>query len=125
MTKRGRQSAEDVQTEAAIAHLKASTQPIEPPDHLEGDVRRVFCETVASVSRSHFTDGDIPMLETFAKATLCTRKLEDFADWEKAARLQASLATRLRLTPQSRYDTRAAGRKANELPSDRRRPWEE
>ena len=40
------------------------------------------------------------------------------------ARLSASLATRLRLTPSTRYDARQADRNSDALPDDYPRPWE-
>ena len=46
---------------------------------------------------------------TFEKA----RKDKDLAAMEKAGRLVLSYATKLRITPQSRYDTQAAGREAS------------
>ncbi|MGY3344842.1 MULTISPECIES: hypothetical protein [unclassified Bradyrhizobium] len=64
------------------------------------------------------------MLESFVKATLLARAMADdpdqFTKWEKATRLQASLATRLRLTPASRSDPKTIARN---LPYDGPRPW--
>jgi hypothetical protein len=52
---------------------------------------------------------------SFVKATVLARDApdlsdEEFAAWEKAARVQAMLATKLRLSPQTRLDAKTAKR---------------
>ena len=42
----------------------------------------------------------------------------------ESSRLSASLATKLRLTPSSRYDARQADRYSNAVADDAPRPWE-
>jgi hypothetical protein len=61
---------------------------------------------------------------SYVQATLMARQTvrdpEQVATWDKAVRLQAMLATRLRLTPQSRSDP-----KTTALLAVRRKPtWE-
>jgi hypothetical protein len=48
---------------------------------------------------------------------------DKFALWEKAVRLTAMLATKLRLSPQARVDPKTAGRMAQ--PSQGNEPWRE
>ncbi len=60
--------------------------------------------------------ADAFLFEAFCRAVLLVRTLDDFTEWEKAARLLASLAVRLRLTPSSRYDARSAGRRVQQAP---------
>jgi hypothetical protein len=62
---------------------------------------------------------------SFVQATLVVRssanKSDQFESWEKAMRLQISLATKLRLTPSSRFDPTTIGRQRQPAPP---RPWE-
>ena len=44
--------------------------------------------------------------------------------WIESSRLSASLATKLRLTPSTRYDARQADRNSNVVSDDRPCPWE-
>jgi hypothetical protein len=58
---------------------------------------------------------DAPLLASYVQATLASRRSARDAAlvdvWEKATRLQAMLATKLRLTAQSRVDPKKLGRK--------------
>ena len=45
-------------------------------------------------------------------------------NWTENARLSASLATKMRLTPSSRYDARQADRYSNVPSDDAPRPWD-
>jgi hypothetical protein len=66
------------------------------------------------------------MLASFVQATIASRRYaRDPARidvWEKATRLQATLATKLRLTPQSRIDPQTLGRM--KLPLEGPAPWD-
>jgi hypothetical protein len=74
----------------------------------------LFLEVFDACSPGHFVTSDVPLLVTFVQTTLIARNaatsaandLHALAVWEKAVRLQAMLATRLRLSPQSRLDQR-------------------
>ncbi len=98
---------------------------LEPPSFLSDAGRLLFIDLVASCEARHFVRSDVELLATFVACTLVVRQtagnLETFNQWEKAARLQASLATRLRLTPSSRLDPKTVGRN---VPSGHRFPWE-
>jgi hypothetical protein len=96
-----------------------------------------------SLPADWFTPGTLPLLEALCGLTVsqrCTlkalRRIEDEdsdfqrESWEKLQRQVgevsgriATLATRLRLTPQSRYGPRAAAT-AGRLPPDGPPPWE-
>ncbi len=120
--KRGRKSSEEL----SLIHLATAWKPIEPPATLKAPEARIFREVVASCAVNHFRKADIT---AFATATHLSRFYADqigetetaFKNWEAAVRLQISLATKLRITPQSRYDPKTIAR--NE-PSDGPAPWE-
>ncbi|MGA8436530.1 MAG: hypothetical protein WB713_17460 [Methyloceanibacter sp.] len=120
--KRGRKSSEEL----SLIHLATARKPIEPPATLKAPEARIFREVVASCAVNHFRKADIT---AFATATHLSRFYADqigetetaFKNWEAAVRLQISLATKLRITPQSRYDPKTIAR--NE-PSDGPAPWE-
>jgi hypothetical protein len=71
----------------------------------------------------------LPLLVSYVQATLLSRQAiknagKDtvaLATWEKATRMQATLATRLRLAPQSRMDPKTLAR---QQPTLVRPPWE-
>ncbi len=78
----------------------------------------MFVEIVGACSPKHFVASDLPILISFIQATLLSRQSSQkaaddakaLAIWEKATHMQATLATRLRLAPQSRFDARANAR---------------
>jgi hypothetical protein len=81
-------------------------------------------------SAKHFVPSDLPLLISFVQATLLSRKAiakaagdkDALATWEKATRMQATLATRLRLAPQSRTDPKTLARQPT--PRLTLAPWE-
>jgi len=110
MRQRGRKSA------ANIALNVDGTPPrLEPPAYLEHDERTLFSELIASCDARHFVESDLPLLTSFVQATLLARGTArdplQVAVWEKAVRMQATLATRLRLAPQARMDPKTIGRR--------------
>lgn len=120
MKQRGRKSA---------AELASPTAPdrkpprLDPPSFLTNAAKALFSAIVASVDRKHFVKSDVPLLATFVQTTLVARQgTDNFAQFERAARLQASLAVRLRLTPSARISPKTVGR--HTPPSDTRWPWE-
>jgi hypothetical protein len=72
--------------------------------------------------------SDLPLLVSYVQATLLSRQAVAGAStdaaalalWEKATRMQATLATRLRLSPQARLDPKTLA--CQDLPL-RRLPW--
>jgi hypothetical protein len=99
-----------------------------PPKTLTAAERAVFLALVDVVATDHFTPADLPLLTAYCQAVAIVQQgqpaddLIKFGLWERAAKLAATLATRLRISPQSRYDARAAARhqQGSKLPF----PWE-
>jgi len=99
-----------------------------PPAGLSEPARLVFLEVVASNGPEHFTRADTPLLLAYCTACSMERQASDALErdgpivggraspWlvvqEKQVRAMTALALRLRLAPQSRLDSRAAGRSA-------------
>jgi hypothetical protein len=125
MRQRGRKSA------AALVEFNVTGKPPrqDPPSHLSDDERTLFVDLVESCAPSHFVKSDLPLLVSFVQATLLVRRaatgmVDDpglIAVFEKSVKLQATLATRLRLAPQSRIDPKTLGR---QQPYPGRKPWE-
>ena len=123
--KRGRTSG----AELSAVPIDSARKPIEPPPTLKAPEARIFREVVESCAVNHFRKADIPVLTAFATATHLSRFYAEligesegaFKNWEAAVRLQISLATKLRITPQSRYDPKTIAR---HQPHDGPAPWE-
>jgi len=86
-----------------------------PPSFLTNAEQSLFSEIVNGTDARHFVEADTPLIVSFVKATLLARDAPDlsdeaFAAWEKAVRVQAMLATKLRLSPQTRLDAKTAKR---------------
>jgi hypothetical protein len=96
-----------------------------PPEYLNNAERALFKELVASIDSRAFVPSDAPLLVSYVQATLMARKFagnpEQIVVWEKSVKIQATLATRLRLAPQSRLDRKTAGRQQAFRNPD---PWE-
>jgi hypothetical protein len=65
------------------------------------------------LSGDRWTVADAYLIAMYASAVVAYDEAQSPNDREKAGRLALSIATRLRLTPQSRYDNRAAARTAD------------
>jgi hypothetical protein len=120
--------------QAAAAKLVAT--PARPHPHLAPSsdapaaVRAIFAEILRSAPQGHFQAGDVHLIEQYAQAIVLARQASaELAKcgpviggktnaWlvvlEKAHRSSFALAARLRLAPQSRADSRSAGRRAGE-----------
>src|SRR5262245_13667312 len=87
---------------------------LEPPSYLTAPEIELFEELVAACAADHFRQSDLPMLASFVQATLLARSAGRdpamVAEFDRLARLQATLATKLRLTVQSRSDPKNIGR---------------
>jgi hypothetical protein len=110
MRQRGRKSADLV----AIGGLGGKPQKLTPPADLQEAERAMFVELIDACDARHFRLSDLPLLTSYIQATLLARGTardpNNIAVWEKAVRVQASLATRLRLSPQSRTDPKTIAR---------------
>jgi hypothetical protein len=121
MTQRGRKSA------AFLTGPDVTGKPtrLTAPSSLTIAEQTLFNELTGACDSSHFRKSDIPLLVSFVQATLIAEAAaqdpETIAIWEKSTRLQATLATRLRLSPQSRVDPKTLGRQEQ---SNLRKPWE-
>ena len=99
-----------------------------PPAGLSEPARLVFLEVAAANGPEHFTRSDMPLLLAYCTACAMERQASDAlgregpivggraSPWlvgqEKQGRAVQALVLRLRLAPQSRFDSRAAGRSA-------------
>lgn len=108
--KPGRRSINDIIT----PNVKGEAARIVAPASLTPRERNIFSEIVAACSPQHFRTSDIPLLQSYVTATLTARatasKPKMFFIFEKAARLQNSLATSLRLAPSTRSDPKTVAR---------------
>jgi phage terminase small subunit len=111
------------------AHTKArhltTAKRLKPPESLSEPALKVFEHVVGAVDPGHFSEVDMPLLESYATsaamATLAAQMLgqegavvEGKANaWltvqEKAQRSLVALSARLRICPQSRFDRLVAG----------------
>ena len=91
---------------------------LRPPSSLSKLERETFVELAAIAS--HLKPADVPTLASYAQCVVLCRKLgrnPDKADlWQKMVRVQMALARSLRMTPQSRTDSRTAGRRQADGP---------
>lgn len=100
---------------------------------------RVFAHVVNSVDASHFSEVDLPLLESYAVAAHLSSEAAEHlgaegsvidgkaSPWlsakEKADKLLVALSARLRICPQSRFDRLVAGANSRQQ-SGSRKPWE-
>ena len=141
MGKRGRKSAAELSTISG-AGLELHRRP-DPPEHMSDEATAIWRSITNSLPADWFTPGTLPLLEALCGLTVSQRNIakalrriedddNDFErdSWERVIKQLgevsgriATLATRLRLTPQSRYGPRAAAT-AGRLPLDGPKPWE-
>ena len=115
MAKRGRTSAAN----AAVRRFPSSRTALRSPADLAADEARLFRELVASCAPDHFVASDVPLLVSYVQATKFSRRAAEKLDkdasmlvvWERATKVQAMLATRLRLAPQARTDPKTLARR--------------
>lgn len=126
-----------------VARRKGSTistgRRVQPMNTLSPAALAVFRHIVSSVDPSHFSEVDLPLLESYANnAALATHAALQIdgegavidgrpSPWlgvaEKAAKQLVALSARLRVCPQSRFDRLVAG--SNSRPQNTtRRPWD-
>jgi phage terminase small subunit len=132
MKQRGRKSI----AELSVITVDGSPDPLQPPDHLSANERQRFTNIVASCDARHFRPSDTTLLCRFVEAdALAERAAKELrkhpvikgkpSPWltvqEKNVRALTALAIRLRLSPQSRIDAKAMGRRE---PPMRVNPWE-
>ena len=110
MAQRGRKSAESLLT--VVSPGTTGLRPrLSPMAALTKDEQAIF--TLVIGQNPHLTVTDAPLLTAFAQASAKAYKLvkkDDTRAWERACRVQAMLATKLRLTPQSSASGKVIGR---------------
>ncbi len=94
--------------------LTARHLGLHPPPDLNNAERMLCIDLVDTCSPRHLVKSDVPLLVSYVQATLMARSaVHDpamIAIWEKAVRVQATLATRLRLALQARKDPKTVAR---------------
>jgi phage terminase small subunit len=107
-------------------NVSGEPERLRPPAGLSRAARVVFTELVNAVDGKHFSRADMPLLIEYCTACAMARTAAKHLEadgpvvdgrvnqWlvvqEKQIRAMTALAMRLRLSPQSRIDARAAGR---------------
>lgn len=118
----------------------ASWQRLEPPDTLSPTQAALWREIVATKPAEWFKSDAAPVLEAYVRAIENARRTQIaldatdptditsyriFADLAmKQANVIAQLATKLRLTPQSRYGARSAATADARTAPEIKKPWE-
>ena len=133
MRQRGRKSAASMSVAISV---DGKPDRLQPPDHLSADERQRFVHIVASCDARHFRPSDATLLCRFVEAdALAERAAKELrkhpvvdgkpSPWihiqEKSVRTLTALSMRLRLSPQSRIDSKAIGRQEPRLTVN---PWE-
>ena len=122
MRQRGRKSIASL----SVVSIDVARKPLEPPASLQRQAKVIFHEICASVDPKHFRQCDVPLVVSLAVATHMARfyaALIGEEDHPTAFRAWISLSTKLRLTPSSRYDGRAADREPEPVGSSNSPPW--
>jgi len=115
MHQRGRNS---IASNVVALNVDGSPPRLNAPLGLSAEERRTFNELISVCDPRHFVKSDLPLLVSYVQSTLLSRwaasrmkKDPGMAPiWEKATRMQATLATRLRLAPQARTDPKTIAR---------------
>ena len=108
MRQRGRKSLANIVT----MNVDGLPPRLTAPSGLSADERTMLNELIAVCDPRHFVKSDLPLLVSFVQSTLLSRRAaaqmkrdpDMVTVWEKSTRMQATLATRLRLAPQARTD---------------------
>jgi hypothetical protein len=88
---------------------------VSPPAGLADKEKRLFQTIVAQCAPSHFVASDAPLIGAYVQAILLSRwavKEGDLATWERASKVMATMATKLRLCPHSRTDPKTITRRS-------------
>jgi phage terminase small subunit len=129
--------ADKAQKTADIVVINTQHLRLKPPAYLKPEAKAVFEEVVNATAPSHFTRAEAPVLGLYCNAIHLARhyasKIGTDGDagqnhkwWVENTRLACSLATKLRLTPSSRFDGRASEKKSHEPTFDAEdAPWDD
>ena len=92
---------------------------VQAPGYLTKAERVLFTEITESAK--HLTPAGAPLIASLAQCMTIAGKSScdpaSFAAFEKATRLQVSLMTKLRITPQSRYSAKSIALRPTAAPS--------
>jgi hypothetical protein len=97
------------------------------PAGLSKAERKLFDFLVGASPPHHFTDTDQPLLLSYVQTCVMAHSAKSPAKlsiFERLVRLQAMLATKLRLSPQTRLDPKTLARAAANFDPNAQRPWE-
>jgi hypothetical protein len=123
MLQRGRKSVANL----AASSVNGKPRRLAAPSSLMTEEKALFSELIGACDSTHFRASDLPLLVSYIQATLIAQAAAHDPDrimlWEKAVRMQATLATSLRLAPQSRVDPKSLGRQDHH--PRLRYPWED
>src|SRR5262245_45007785 len=116
--KRGRKGRADL----AVSLPGPGEHRLRPPPDLDPEAAATFKQLVASLPASHFAPSDAPLLGVYCTVlTVSCRSAAGIgkdpaalATWEKATRLVAQLAPKLRLCPSSRADAKTVARRVGD-----------
>src|SRR5262245_37391023 len=92
--------------------------PFEP---LKSAERKIFDLIVRE--NAHLRQTDVPLVMGYARASTGLLQVETAGDFDKLARVMMSLATKLRISPQSRLDPKTLARRIADQDNGPK-PWE-
>lgn len=104
----------------SVIPITSAHKRISPPTDLSPPEANLFRAIINQVAPNHFTESDAPLLISYVQSTLLSRRAAKalasgdasaLPVWDRTTRMQATLATRLRLAPQSRSDPKSVARK--------------
>jgi hypothetical protein len=118
--KPGRPSVDDLN----VVPLYPAGSRVQTPDDLTPSEAGLFKHLVHSCAPDHFVSSDVPLLVSYVQSTLIARNAAKAmtknprlaSTWERSVRMQATLATRLRLSPQARTDPTTLTRRTPKTP---------
>jgi hypothetical protein len=119
MRQRGKQSAASLE----VTGIEDAGPNLQPPPHLTATEAKLFVEVVGNAPSGQFSASDVYLLTSFVRVTLvCEQAAKALAKandktrptrmkmLDQAVKMQALLATKLRLATLSRLGPRTAGR---------------
>jgi hypothetical protein len=119
MAQRGRKSAASLLIDSGFEPPRLTA-----PAGLNAKENALFSRIVNASEARHFRSNEVELLVSYVQTVLWVRdavRRKEIVEWEKAVRVQLSLAMRLRLAPSTRLDPKTVNRfQVN----DQRPPWD-